>query len=507
MPESTAGTLTGGRLLAKNTISSLAAQAVPVLVSLFAIPILIGQLGTDRFGVLTLAWVVIGYFSLFDFGLGRALTQLLAEQLGLGEQEKLSSLTWTSLLLMLGLGLTGAAILVAVTPWLVYSALKVPLPLQQETLASFYLLSASIPCVIVTAGLRGILEVLQRFDLINAIRIPAGIFNYLGPVLVLPFSRSLVPVVLVLAASRLITCLAHYLLCLRAFPYLKGRIEFSKEVLPRLLRFGGWMTVSNVISPLLAYVDRFLIGAVVSISAAAYYATPSEAVSRLSLVAGTIANVMFPAFATSYIQDRKYTELLFVRSLRYLSFVLLPVVLVGTTLSQEILSLWLGSEFASHSYRVAQWILIGIYVNSLAQIALCLVQAVGKPDLSARLHFVEAPLYLVGLYWLVSKAGIEGAALAWLARVTADMVLLFALIQKYLPGRWKRLRQLFLLLGVPMLSFIPAFVLIGPIAKLVYLFIVLPAWIVVTWSVLLAPEERQAMLRIVSERTLRFKMD
>ena len=53
-----------------------------VVVAIFSIPILIRDLGTDRFGVLALAWAIVGYASLFDLGLGRALTQLVAQKLG-----------------------------------------------------------------------------------------------------------------------------------------------------------------------------------------------------------------------------------------------------------------------------------------------------------------------------------------------------------------------------------------------------------------------------------------
>ena len=48
----------------------------------------------------------------------------------------------------------------------------------------------------------------------------------------------------------------------------------------RLLRFGGWMTVSNIVGPLMVTLDRFLIGALISVSAVAYYATPYEVVSQ-----------------------------------------------------------------------------------------------------------------------------------------------------------------------------------------------------------------------------------
>jgi O-antigen/teichoic acid export membrane protein len=70
-----------GRLLARNVVWNLIGGGAPMLVAVFCIPILAKGLGTDRFGVLALAWALIGYTSLFDLGLGRALTQLVAKKL------------------------------------------------------------------------------------------------------------------------------------------------------------------------------------------------------------------------------------------------------------------------------------------------------------------------------------------------------------------------------------------------------------------------------------------
>src|SRR6266480_3805293 len=142
------GHLTSGRLLARNTIWNLLGGAAPMIVAVFSIPILIQGLGKDRFGVLALAWVVIGYASLLDLGLGRALTQLVAKKLGAGEDNEIPTLVWTSLILMLALGLSGALAVVLLSPWLVHHALNVPAALRHETLRSFYLLGLSIPVVI-----------------------------------------------------------------------------------------------------------------------------------------------------------------------------------------------------------------------------------------------------------------------------------------------------------------------------------------------------------------------
>src|SRR5690349_12991599 len=120
------GHLTSGRLLARNTVWNLLGSGAPMIVAVFCIPILIRGLGTDRFGVLTLAWALIGYASLFDLGLGRALTQLVARKLGAGEEREIPSLVWTSLLLMLVLGTVGAAVVLLISPWLVHGGLNIP---------------------------------------------------------------------------------------------------------------------------------------------------------------------------------------------------------------------------------------------------------------------------------------------------------------------------------------------------------------------------------------------
>ncbi len=167
--------LTSGRLLARNTIWNLAGQLLPMVVGVVAIPPLLGSLGVDRFGLLALAWIVIGYFSLFDMGMGRALTKLVADKLGGNEEHSIPPLVWTSLLLLLMLGVIGGLVTLSISPWLVHTALKVPAALQTETLRGFDLLAVSIPIVTVTSGLRGILEAQQRFRILNFIRVPTSI--------------------------------------------------------------------------------------------------------------------------------------------------------------------------------------------------------------------------------------------------------------------------------------------------------------------------------------------
>src|SRR5260370_7555083 len=109
------------------------------------------------------------------------MTQLVAKKLGAGEESEIPSLAWTSLLLMLLLGLVGAAVAVLASPWLVHRVLHIPGALQVEALGSFYLLGLSIPVVINTSALRGLLQPYHRFPLFNALRLPTPAFPFPVP--------------------------------------------------------------------------------------------------------------------------------------------------------------------------------------------------------------------------------------------------------------------------------------------------------------------------------------
>lgn len=482
--------LTSGRTLARNVLWNLLGTGAPLLVAIVAIPMLIEGLGLARFGVLTIAWMVVGYFSLFDLGLGRALTKLVAEKLGKGQTGEIPSLIWTAMSLMAVLGVLGAIVIAALSPWLVASVLKVPAELQPETLTAFYLLAASIPIVIATTGLRGILEAHQRFGLVNAVRIPLGILTFLGPLAVLPFSNSLVPIVAVLVSVRLVSGLAYAILCLRVEPLLWQSIGIRRAMVKPLISFGGWMTVTNIVGPMMVYMDRFLIGAVVSMTAVAFYATPYEVVTKLWIIPGALMGVMFPAFAAALVHDRDHTARLFNRTVNYIFLSLFPVVLIIITLAHEGLTLWLGSDFADNSTLVLQLLVVGVFINSFAFVPFGLIQSAGRPDLTARLHLAELPFYLLILWWLVGEFGIVGAGIAWVLRVTVDAIILFVMAHRLLPSVSPfSLRPVFIV-GMVFSMLVLGVVIHDLAMKGLFLILVLLVFTVVAWFVILATDER-----------------
>jgi O-antigen/teichoic acid export membrane protein len=482
--------LTGGRLLARNAVINLVGQGVPLVTAIFVIPALVKGLGIDRFGVLNLAWMVIGYFSLFDLGIARALTKFVAEKLGGRQEEAIPALVWTSLSLMLLLGVVGTVVLGLLSPWLVHRALNIPMALQAETLYSFYVLALSVPVVVATAGIRGVFEATQRFGFINAVRMASGMFTFLAPLFVLLFSKSLLPIVVVLAAGRLLVLLLYLGVCLRVVPGLRGRVAVQWASVAPLLRFGGWLTVSNIVSPVMVYLDRFLVAGLVSIAAVAYYVTPYSVVTNLLVIPTAIVGVLFPAFATSFAQDPGRARRLFDQGVKYVFLAIFPLALLIVALARQGLDLWLGPEFAAHSTRVLQWLMVGVLVNCLAQIPSALVQSAGRPDLTAKLHLIELPFYLVGVWWVTLAFGIEGTAVVWSLRVTVDALVLFGMARRVLPYRSFRFRHAALPSSLALLTLALGMVPKNSSANAIFLALTMFSFLFAAWFLILDEMER-----------------
>jgi O-antigen/teichoic acid export membrane protein len=188
----------------------------------------------------------------------------------------------------------------------------------------------------------------------------------------------------------------------------------------------------------MVYLDRLLIGAMLGVAAVAYYATPYEVITKLWLLPAALLGVLFPMFSAGISTGDARMLRLFGQSILVVFVALAPITLLAVVFGGEALNLWVGAEFARNSTIVLQWLAIGVMVNSLAQIPFTVLQGGGRPDVTAKLHLAELPIYLGVFWWLTSRYGIEGAAIAWVVRAAIDAVLLFAFVPLVLPDarRW-----------------------------------------------------------------------
>lgn len=492
-PSKSEAALSGTRI-ARNSIINLMGGILPLIPAIIATPFLLRTLGIDRFGFLTLAWTLVAYLTLFDFGIGRALTRTIAECLGDGREEEISSIAGNGLAIAAVFGTVAAVILAALAPWLALAVLKIPPALEAEAVRGLLILAVVVPLLIATTGFQGILIAYQRFGTINAIQIPASFLIILGPLFAVQFSRDVSVMIAVVAAVRIAAACAQGYVCLKILPDLPRSLGLRTRTLRPLLIFGGWITVSNVIGPLMTYLDRFMVAAIASMAAVAYYTVPYDLAIKLSLVAGAINAVLFPAFSATILNNAARAVNLFTRSMNYLVIALIPPVLIAATLARPGLTLWLGEEFSLNAASILQWLVLGVFVNCIAQMPFALIQAAGRADITAKLHLTELPIYLAVAWWLIGDYGALGAAIAWTARVILDTTALLILTVAVVPAARLAVIRTAILATAGSLVVIVGVFMPDTVSGLGYLAVALTAFIPISWYVLLESGDREFFL-------------
>jgi len=428
------------RRVALNAAWNVGGQVVSLGVGLVALPLLLRALGTDRLGVFTLALGLIGLSGLLDLGLGRALTQTVSTRLAEGRpRAQLAALVWRVIGLLAAVGAVFLAVLWWAAPFLANRLFLLPPEMARETVFGLRALALSIPFALAATAAIGTLEGLQQFRLLSLWRMVMSVLQFGLPVGVALLRPDVGWVIAALAATRVVWLLVWITQLQRFLPRQRG-VRPPRSDLHHALRFSGWLSVSNLIGPLMLYADRFYLASQFPPATVAYYTVPFDTTFRATSLPQTAMNALFPALAEARNRpdDSGRMVALAARVLTVLAF---PPVLLVAIFAHHLLAWWLDPGFAGPATPVLQLLLIGIYVNSLAHVPYALLQAHGRSDVTAKLHVAELPLFAIMLVLSVHFLGITGAALAWTMRVALDTGLLYGLAWWLHPAQRRVLLQ------------------------------------------------------------------
>ena len=444
------------KLLVKNSLFSFGGKVGSVLAALVGIPIIIKHAGTEQFGLLSILWISIGYLAVFDLGIGRTITQFVSNQLGKNSLEDVGPYIGSAILITLFAGIGVGGLVLFISPYICRNLFNIPPDLLESSITSFNLLGVIVPFILVSQVLRGALEAFQQFKKTAFLAASVSAGTYLSIAAVAYFYQNFILLIVALCAFKVVNALTLYYLLQKEISSSSIKIRYSVKQIPELLKFGQWVTVSNIISPLMGNLDRFIIGSVITMSAVAYYTTAFDMVSKVNIIPTSLASVMFPAFSAVYQSNQLQTRKLYRQSLLLLQWLMLPAVCGLILFSYEILLLWLNKEFAENSSLILQILGVGIFFSNLAQISFSFLQAAGHPQITAKIHAIELPLFLIILWILINHFGIIGAALASTIRIISDQLFLMIFADKIMGKKI----EVITFFGLPLTVLLSTFMLV-----------------------------------------------
>jgi len=420
--------------IGRNVGYNLVGAILPMALGLVSVPLYLQLIGPERYGILSLAWLILGYFGVFDLGLGRAASQCIAALRDASAEERATAFG-TALLCNVLVGLIGACIIWPIASVVFARSIEMSPALRAEAVTSAPLLALALPVATIMGVLSGALMGRERFLAINRTSVTSTTLFQLLPLAVAWwFGPKLVLLLLASLAARLVGLVMFWRHCRAEFGPQAWR-KFDRRQMIALVGFGGWVTVAGLFIPLLTMADRFIIGSRLGAVAVTIYTVPTQITSRLSPIAGALSNALFPRFATA---GKVEADRLTRNGLMALFVLLTPVVAFGLAVMAPVLHLWLGAQIGDPAGPIGRIMLITTWLNVFGQVPFARLQATGAPETVAKANMCEVPFYLVLLWALIAVAGLEGAAIAALVRILFDTHLM----------QWLAARRFFNVLGV-----------------------------------------------------------
>lgn len=405
--------------ISTNFVVNLSGAFIPVAVSLLTVPFYIREIGTERYGVLAIVWVLLGYFGFLDLGLSRAAANALA-RLHANDRERAEVLS-TCFAMNLGLGLAGGIVIFAFGSALLEVATRLPADLVRETRAAMPWVALLLPVAMMFGVAEGALESRERFVTANIITTTGTALGQIAPIMAAVWISPTLDVVIPVAVmARILSFAVLLAIALRGEASLSPSL-ISRPRMRQLLSYGGWVSVSGIVAPLLTTLDQIIIARTLGVGAVTHYSVPMSLVTRTQILASSLSKTLFPRLSR---HDAEEARDLAERGFMSMAFAFGSVCAAAIVIIHPFLALWIDRDFAATASLTAQILFVGGWLNGMAFIPFALLQGQGRPDLVARFHLLEAVPYVAVLLGMTVAFGLPGAAAAWTLRVAVDAMLL-----------------------------------------------------------------------------------
>ena len=174
----------------------------------------------------------------------------------------------------------------------------VPPHLADEVYWSVVLCGVSMPVIMMTSSVVGVLYGAQRFDIVSTVQAPAAFLQYMLPLLMILWRQDLPAIVAGLLATRWIVGAVLFVAAVRTVSWVarRQRLSLGRVRAPGpIWRLGDGLqcgeSVARLSRSLSARCSRL------RVSAIAYYAVPADMVVRLVVIPSSLATVLYPVFS------------------------------------------------------------------------------------------------------------------------------------------------------------------------------------------------------------------
>lgn len=397
-------------MLLRNSLWNLGGSAVPMVVALVTVPLLIGALGVEGFGIVTLVGSVIGYFGVLDINLSAGAIKYLAEHHATNDHKRFSETFWFGIMFYGFLGLIGATAIFFSAELLVARFFEVSKTMHDATVLSFQIAAAGFALSQAQNYLLVLPQALQRYDRSAQSEAFFGIFVNLASVAAALAGTGVVGVIVARVVVSAVNVL-YLIWLIRGFGLSLSPCWPRKDVRAALTSFSAYAYLSRIASTLHQHADKLIVGAIAGPVALTFYTVPVTLAGRILGLTYRLSSVIYPR-ASALAGAGRIHELrpVYLGVMRYVTYINLAALGIIVLAGDEFLRHWVGEKFVQQGYPVLILMTVALLADSLTNIPSLVNDALGHPRITGRFALANGICGVAAVYLGTTFAGIVGAA-------------------------------------------------------------------------------------------------
>ncbi|HLG99926.1 MAG TPA: oligosaccharide flippase family protein [Bryobacteraceae bacterium] len=422
----------GGRFV-RNVLWNWLGTGVNLFIGFVLSPYLILKLGAAGYGLWAIAFSLVEYYWLFDLGFRSATVKFVAHYWARGEPERVAGVMSTALVysaIAAALVMSAALALAGIA----HRFFQVPPDLRGSFQTLLLLITLNWCLGLVFNTFNAALEAVQNFEYSTKASVAAAAARAVGWTVALHLGYKLIAIGIIAVASQAIGYAVNYVYYRRIFSGQRLSVRHVRfTTLREMAGFGIHTFVMTSSNQLLNQSAPVLIGHFLPVAFVGFYNLPVrllqytvEMVGRIGIVTNTNAAELAAR------HDPKTAATLAIYTNRYCLVLFMPLSILLWTYGPQLLTFWVGAQFASHSATALPALVTGYVIGIVGQFsAAMLLQGLGKHQSYARTLLVEAICAVLLLWIAIPRWGIAGAA--WVT--SALMIINRGLVTSWLASK------------------------------------------------------------------------
>jgi O-antigen/teichoic acid export membrane protein len=403
--------------LKRNLVANYFGQGWSALLGLAFLPIYIGYLGMEAFGLIGLFAAIQSWLSLLDIGMTPTLNREMARfTAGAHSFQSIRNLLRSievicyGLAILIALGVWGASGYLA-TDWL--KAEKLPVEVVAQTLS---LMSIVIAMRFCEGIYRGCLFGMQRQVFYNGVNALLATIRYGGAWVVLAWISPTIEAFFIWQAIMSLFSLSTLAISVhRLLPRAPSPAHFSQDALKGIWKFASGMMGITFLALLLTQVDKVLLSKLLRLEDFGYYTLAATISGTIYMITSPITLAIYPRMvelATGEHKDKLVA--IYHQGAQLVTVLIAPAMLLLSIYSEGVLFVWSGDvSLAQKTAPLLAALVLGTFLNGLMWMPYQCQLAYGWTSFAVKVNAIAVMVLIPAILWVVPIYGAIGAAWIW----------------------------------------------------------------------------------------------